>query len=75
MPIGIFHIKRDTTVGIIASYTTRRNLGGSLCARDCAREAPGHVLQIARAHDVVAVEHGARPVARTTSTAVTLPAG
>src|SRR5262249_8995773 len=48
---------------IIAACGEGGNLGRYCCARNCAREAPGHVLEIARTHDVVAVEHGARAMA------------
>src|SRR5262245_49440860 len=34
------------------------------CALNCARQPPGDVLKVRRAHDVVAVEHGARLVPR-----------
>jgi hypothetical protein len=39
-----------------------RSRAGRNCARECARELGRHVLKIGRAHDVVAIEHGARPV-------------
>src|SRR4029453_14609681 len=39
-----------------------RGRAGRWCARECAREPRGDVLQIGRAHDVVAIEHRACPV-------------
>ena len=39
------------------------NRGGGHCARNCARELPGSVLQVARADDVVAAEHSSCLVA------------
>ena len=39
-----------------------RGPAGRNCARECAREPRGDVLQLGRAHDMVPIEHRACPV-------------
>src|SRR5678815_481150 len=50
--------------GLRGARQARRCVGSSDCARNCAREPPGDVLEITGAHDVVAIEHAAGPVSR-----------
>ena len=47
---------------LTARESSERRLAEASLARNCARQPRGDVLEIARAHDVVAVEHTARPV-------------
>src|SRR6266545_3760236 len=47
-----------------ARYTTLPSDASGRCALNCARQLPSDVLQVRRVHDVVAVEHRARPVPR-----------
>ena len=47
------------------SYGSPVNPDPLHCARNCARETPSDVLEIAGTHDVVAIEHRARLVAVT----------
>src|SRR6266545_5941416 len=47
-----------------ARYTTLPSDASGRCALNCFRQLPSDVLQVRRVHDVVAVEHRARPVPR-----------
>ena len=49
--------------GIIAAYGWGSNASGGNCARDCAREPSGHVLQVGGTRYVVAVKDTSRPMA------------
>src|SRR5262249_101092 len=44
------------------TYRTGGNRGGGRCGRKCARQASSNVLEITGTHDVVAIDHGARPM-------------
>jgi hypothetical protein len=44
---------------ILKTYTVVVKLKSPDCARKCARQPPCHLLQIARADNVIPVEHGA----------------
>src|SRR2546422_4133673 len=59
---GVLPAELSARAGILADLRLRVNSGNTRRARKRARELAGDVLEVTGAHDVVAIEHGARLV-------------
>src|SRR3989449_8581237 len=60
---GVVPAELSDRAWILADLRLRVNYGNTRRARKRARELAGDVLEVTGAHDVVAIEHGARLVA------------
>src|SRR5436190_24064875 len=60
----LYPTELQARAGILAGYGAGVKCGGVCYARNYARQLAGHVLAVGGAHDVVAIEHRARLVAR-----------